>query len=184
MATVPPLGSERAWQSGRALVAITSIVQGVGIGLGIADVASGGDEGLPRVPYGLATIPFAPLSVIGYERLLSDGSRASALQGAGVGFLVGAAYSGLEAVLAAGAMRRQTMMIDGEIYAIEDTGAIFDTLVLVPHVGVAIGMLIPGVILSAAGAAKRSRVARHPAPVLAPAIVPGGGGLQLAGRFR
>lgn len=188
----PEWGTPEVQRSGKTLVVVTSVVQIVGLGLGIGDAISGGGLAPARIPYSFVSIPFAPLSVLGYQLLLSDGSEGSYLRATGTGLLVGSLHSGLQAgfsglSIAVGEATCAAAWAswDGEGYqpCFEDVSGIFQSAILVPHAIASLSLLIPGIVMSAAAASRTARSGSANLPILSPAIYRGGGGLQLFGTF-
>jgi hypothetical protein len=181
----PALGSIEAQEQGKNLVILGSVMQSIGVGLGIADTISGGFLAIPRTAYSLGTIPFAPLTIHGFELMLSDGSEISRLRAQASGYFEAAGYSGLIALLSL------TPFLVGTEQDI--AGSLFHIFTAVPHAITAAAMLIPAFVVTARADHKQKmaklgfKTHRSRSPdslfVLAPMIRPGGGGLHLVGTF-
>jgi len=89
---VPAMGQEDRRDEGRIVVGFGVALQGVSIGLA---VASFWEEDLLvyRIPYELAIIPFAPMTVRGFELALGNSDDRMRARSLGIGLLEGAIYS-------------------------------------------------------------------------------------------
>jgi len=175
-------------EQGQGLIGLGVAFQVVGLGVAVADIAQTGSTLPFRIPFSLASIPIAPLTAEGFRVALTDGTRAGDLRGYGIGMLEGALYSGLVATAGLAALgaatwrcRDQDCNVPLQIYILPFAW---------PHAFVAVGLLIPGLILVAESnkadaitpTGSPSRAAR-PRLSVAPAAGPGYQGLVLQGRF-
>ena len=195
----PEFGTSEARERGKNLVILGSVMQSIGVGLGIADTIGGGFLAAPRTFYSLGTIPFAPLTIHGFDLMLSDGSEVSRLRAQAGGYFEAAGYSGTVALLALTAMAvrgqncAEAEAESGYPVCFEDVGGVFELLTTVPHALTAGAMLIPAFIVTAVadhkerkarlGGATLGAAAPQPLLVFAPLVQPGGGGIQLVGVF-
>jgi len=139
------LGTPEAKKAGTALVITGVAVQLGGIGFATASIFD--DEiaaSIPRIAYHGATVPFAVLTVIGFERLLADGSEASRHRALAAGFFEGMAYAGMVAGLSA--LEMAVGPTPGGDYHVTDVGSIFSFGYFLTHLPVMVGLMIPGIV--------------------------------------
>jgi len=198
-ASSPPApSSEELRERGRRLVILGSVMQSIGVGLGVADTLGGGFLAAPRSFYSLATIPFAPLTIHGFDLWLSDGTEVGQLRAQAGGYFEAAGYSGLvalfssTALLVRGRACAEAEAASGYPVCSEDVGGVFQVLNIIPHALTAGAMLFPAFILTGVAAHKESRgiggasylhARTAPRLAFAPMFRPEGGGLQVVGVF-
>ncbi len=144
------LGSPESKKAGTALVVTGVAIQLGGIGFATASLFD--DEiaaTIPRLIYHGVTVPFAALTVLGFERLLADGTEGGRFRALGVGFLQGAAYAGIVAGLSF--LEMAVGPTPGGGYESTDVGSIFSFGYGLTHLPVMVGLLIPGIICAVRG---------------------------------
>lgn len=174
------LGTPAAKRTGTALVIAGVAVQLGGIGFATASLFD--DEiaaSVPRLVYHGSTIPFAVLTVIGFERLLADGNVASRHRALAAGFFEGMAYAGAVALLSA--LELLVGPSPGEDSPATDVGSIFSFGYFLSHLPVMVGLMIPGIV--SAMRADRGVSARRSPVFVTPWDDGQARGVAIVGRF-
>jgi hypothetical protein len=178
---------EQRLRQGRGMVIAGLTVQGIGLALVAASRADLNLYTYGRPIWHGVSIPFAPITVDGFHRLLGDGTRAGDLRALSIGFFEGAAYSGLVAIIDLVielALLQQRDESDDDDYGMGPGPALalIPAISIVAHASVAVGLLIPGIV-----AAAQSRGSAPPVTDGGLAIVPwvagDGAGFAACGRF-
>jgi len=120
---------------GGILVGVGLTVQTANVINAVLSVFDAGHEGV-LVGLPLVSIPFAPLTAIGFREALTDGSPRATMRGAGIGLLEGGCYAALVAGVFAINFRSTYDVASGAAVA----------AFVVPHAATAVGLLIPGII--------------------------------------
>ena len=144
------LGTPEAKKAGTALVITGMAVQLGGIGFATASLFD--DEvaaSIPRIVFHGVSAPFAALTVMGFERLLADGTEGGRFRALGVGFLQGAAYAGIVAGLSF--LEMAVGPTPGGGFETTDVGSIFSFGYGLTHLPVMVGLMIPGIICAVRG---------------------------------
>ncbi len=173
------LGTPMAKTEGTVLVILGSVAQAGTLAFTIAEMADKDpDLFWHRLVWHGVTVPFAPITLRGYELALSDGSERDRCRALGVGFLQGAAYSGAITLLTGirWAAHSKQMRYGEEIVVYIDYAPI-----LISHFSISMVFLTVGFLLATETysdeLAKRARVQ----------VVPWGShrsqGLAIVGRF-
>ncbi len=166
------LDPELRVRQGRGMVVAGLTVQGIGLALVAASRADLNLYTYGRPIWHGVSIPFAPITVDGFHRLLGDGTRASDLRALSIGFFEGAAYSGLVALIDLTielAIAGRGADPDDDSYGMGPGPALalIPAISIVAHAGVAVGLLIPGIVTAA-----QSRRANPPVAARGPLVVP------------
>ena len=120
---------------GGILVGVGLTVQTANVINAVLSVFDVGHEGV-LVGLPLVSIPFAPLTAIGFREALTDGSPRGTMRSAGIGLLEGGCYAALVAGVFAINFLSTYDVASGAVVA----------AFVVPHAATAVGLLIPGII--------------------------------------
>jgi len=180
-------------EQGEELITAGLVVQGIGIGLNVAALIESGTTNsgvftVGTIPYHIASIPFATISVAGFAAYHNGPGRNGWLHGAGRGLLEGAAYAGL--IVGLRVLKRlvhdswcSRMKDQGNSDAcFEDLTFLYDMAVIIPHGIVSLSMLTVGLITLAR--ADRDLGPGGTVTGMDLVLTPLPGGLAVAGRYR
>lgn len=143
----------RQQKAGRGLAVAGLVVQGLGMGLSAgAIIQPGGAFTGATPPFRFASIPFAPLTVAGFELWLDDGTPAGRDRAISTGLLEGSLYAAITAGLNVLPIVRHDIAMSaciesGECWEGNPIPFLIHMPVVLSHAAVALGFLIPGIVL-------------------------------------